>query len=57
MSLGAGFEVSDPQARPSASPTLPAVSDPDIEISVISPALCLLIEHHAPHHDNNRLNL
>ena len=57
MSLGAHFEVSDPQARSSVSPTLPAVSDPDTELSATSPVLCLLMGHHASHHDDNGPNL
>lgn len=40
----------------SLSPSLPVVSDLDIELSTASPALCLPVCCHASHHDNG-LNL
>ena len=30
---------------------------PDVELSATTPAPCLLVYHHASHHDNNEQNL
>lgn len=52
--MGVGSEVSN--ARPNVSLfLLPA--DPNVELSVTSPALCLSVYHHAHCHDDNEQNL
>ena len=57
VSTGVDFEISDAQARPSVSLSLPAASDLDVELSAISPAACLPAHRHASCYDNNGLNL
>jgi hypothetical protein len=48
--------ASEAQAMPSHSLfLLPAY--PDVELSATTPAPCLLVYHHASHHDNNEQNL
>lgn len=42
MTLGAGFEVSDGQARPVAHRLFLVLANLDVELSAPSPAACLL---------------
>jgi len=53
---GVGFEVSDAQARPNVTLSLPA-ANPDIELPDPSAAPCLPVCCPVSHHDNNELNL
>jgi hypothetical protein len=55
MSLWLGFEVSEAQARPSTSLTLPSACE-DVELSVTAPyhvCLCTMV---LPLHDDSGLN-
>jgi hypothetical protein len=56
VSLRVDFRVSKAQANPSVLLFLLSV-DREEELSVTSPAPCLLACHHAPYHDDDRLNL
>ena len=54
MSLWVSFEISDAQAKPSVTCSLPV--DPDIELSTIYPAPCLLACYHASLQGDNEVN-
>ena len=56
VTVGAGFEVFCAQATPSVTQS-PAVFSQDVELSATSPAPCLAACCHAPHYDDNGLNL
>lgn len=53
---GLGFEVSKTQDRLSSF-LFRLPEDKDLELSATSPTPCLPAYHHAPHHDDNGLNL
>lgn len=58
VSLGAGFKVSEAEARTSVSPSLFLLpADLDGTVSATSLAASLAVHYHASCHDDNGLNL
>lgn len=55
MSLEVALEFQILKSGPVSLFVLPV--DPDVELSVTSPAPCLPSSHHASHHANNGINL
>jgi hypothetical protein len=56
--MGVGFEVFCAQATPSVAHSLLSLPlDQDVVLLASSPAPCLAAWGHAPHHDDNGLNL
>jgi hypothetical protein len=55
--LGLDFEVSNAQARPHSVTLFLLPDNPDVELLALSKTSCVLVCHHASHHDEHGLNL